>query len=134
MIMKSIEIRINESCKIRKENSDLQKAVYNGAENIANTVLSFAKQGVAFNKIFNCDVLKYDKYENGLFAYRHHDKARTQLRLLYRVIEENNSSAVELVSFFVKRNSNNDYISLFSKFSKQFNSNSKYEVIKIIKP
>jgi hypothetical protein len=129
---KKIEIRINQNCKVNKETSDLQKAIYNGVENIAKIISTYAQQGVTFNKVFNNDTLKYDQYKNGLFAYRHHDKSRTQLRLLYRVIETSDTCAIELVSFYVKRNTTNEYISYFTKLSQQFNNNSDYNVLKVL--
>jgi hypothetical protein len=131
-MLKKIEIRINQNCKVDKEKSDLQKAIYNGVENIAKIILTYEQQGTPFNKVFNNDTLKYDQYKNGLFAYRHHDKSRTQLRLLYRVIEGNDSCAIELVSFYEKRTTGKEYISYFSKLSQQFNINSNYKVVKVL--
>jgi hypothetical protein len=131
-MLKQIEIRINQNCKVNKESPELQKAIYNGLENIAKIIFTYAEQGVAFSKVFNNDTLKYDQYKNGLFAYRHHDKSRTQLRLLYRVVETKGTCSIELVSFYVKRNDTKEYISYFTKLSEKYSTTNNYRVLKVL--
>lgn len=71
----------------------------------------YEDQGIAFNRIFNDDKVKYDKH--GLFFTFKCQKSNMQLRILCSYLISDGEPVILIADYFIKKKNKKDYISRF---------------------
>lgn len=94
-----------------KSSSELQNSIKNAVKNIFERISQYEQQGVAFDKVFNDDKLKYDQYGD-FYTYKY-SRNTLQLRVLYTYLIVNSVSVIVVVDFYVKKKNNKKYIKKF---------------------
>lgn len=96
-----------------------------GMKKLRSMIEQLEGQGTPFEKIFNNDVIKYDILGNNFFVFKHHGKANSQVRILYRFVRNPDKSFdLEIHQVYIKRKDlgklQNAYLKDFEKYVKNY--------------
>lgn len=106
--------------KIKKEHRELKGTIEKAVKDLADKIVQCYKSGIAFNNIYNADNIKYDKHGNDFFTYKAHGKNKSQLRLLYACVQNDEATYLLIIDYIEKRKRTTrgcgDHIDKFSKY------------------
>lgn len=94
-----------------KESKEVRNAIINAVNVLYDRIKMYENQGIAFNRIFNDDKVKYDKH--GQFFTFKCQKSNMQLRILYSYLICNGEPVILIADYFIKKKNKKDYISRF---------------------
>lgn len=94
-----------------KESKEVRNAIISSANALYDRIRMYENQGIAFNRIFNDDKVKYDKH--GQFFTFKCQKSNMQLRILYSYLICDGEPVILIADYFIKKKNRKDYISRF---------------------
>lgn len=94
-----------------KESKEVRNAIISSVNVLYDRIKMYEEQGIAFNRIFNDDKVKYDKH--GLFFTFKCRKSNMQLRILYSYLISDGEPVILIADYFIKKKNKKDYISRF---------------------
>ncbi|MCH5314762.1 MAG: hypothetical protein J1E81_02520 [Eubacterium sp.] len=94
-----------------KESSNVKKALLQAVDCLYKRINAYELQGIAFNKIYNDDYIKYDKH--GQFYTFKAQKENIQLRILYTYMIIDGNPIVLIADYIIKKKNKKDYINRF---------------------
>lgn len=94
-----------------KESKEVRNAIISSVNVLYDRIKMYEEQGIAFNRIFNDDKVKYDKH--GLFFAFKCQKSNMQLRILYSYLISDGEPVILIADYFIKKKNKKDYISRF---------------------
>lgn len=119
-----MEVEILNRCEhnSKKESVELQRELLRAANNLGKKILEYYESGIDFLHICNADNIKYDKHGD-FYTYKHHGKNKSQLRLLYGCIQNEEKTTIVIVDYIEKRKNvckgHKDHLDKFSKYEMQ---------------
>lgn len=99
-----LEIECGCLKKLNKQNRNLKNEVLRAAKRVGERIVEYYNEGITFENIYNDNVVKYDKH-GCFFTYKHHDRNKSQIRLLYACLQDKDKTTIIVVDFFEKRDS-----------------------------
>ena len=94
-----------------KEPREVKEAIRSSIDMFYERIRMYEKQGVAFDRIFNDNKVKYDKH--GKFFTLKAQKLNMQLRILYSYLVYDNEPVFLIADYFIKKRNKKDYIMKF---------------------
>lgn len=92
-----------------------------GMTKLRTMIDQFESYGTPFEKICNNDTIKYDVLGKGFYVFKHLYKGRTQLRILYQFIRnEDQTFELKVHRVYCKRKSNSATQALYLKQFKHY--------------
>lgn len=105
----------NEICEIIK--------VFDKLKNMIETEEYY---GTRFENIYNNDSIKYDVFKGGFYTFKAQGKDRSQIRILYRFIRnEDGKYDVHMHRVYIKRRNTKEYMNEFSTYVDNYIRNQK---------
>lgn len=115
-----LEIECGCLKKLNKQNRNLKNEVLRAARRIGERIVEYSNEGITFENIYNDNVVKYDKH-GCFFTYKHHGRNKSQIRLLYTCLQDNDKTTIIVVDFFEKRDSSRsntrEHIKIFDYYN-----------------
>jgi hypothetical protein len=96
------------------------KITQQSMEKLRKMIESYENDGIPFEKIFNNDVIKYDVFGKNFYTFKAHGADKTQLRILYRFVRENDTFRLECHKVEIKRRKGKEYIKDFENYVKKY--------------
>lgn len=94
-----------------KESKEVRNAIISSVNVLYDRIRIYENHGIAFNRIFNDDKVKYDKH--GQFFTFKCQKSNMQLRILYSYLICDGEPVILIADYFIKKKNKKDYISRF---------------------
>lgn len=94
-----------------KESKEVRNAIISSVNMLYDRIRMYEKQGIAFNRIFNDDKIKYDKH--GQFFTFKCQKSNMQFRILYSYLLCDGEPVILIADYFIKKKNKKDYIARF---------------------
>jgi hypothetical protein len=120
-----MEVKVNlDACEhsLKKESVELQNELSKAANNLGKKITEYHDSGIDFIHICNAENVKYDKHGE-FYTYKHHGKNKSQLRLLYACIQNEDMTEIIIADYIEKRKNvckgHKDHLDKFSKYDKQ---------------
>ena len=108
--------RIEYKC-VKKYSPNEKREILKAFEKLKEMIRVKEEYGVPFEKIYNCDVLKYDILGRGFYTFKAHGRDKTQIRILYRFIRMSEREfELEMHMVSIKRRTNNEYMKDFQRY------------------
>ena len=101
----------------KKEPKEVRSAIISSVNVLYERIKMYENQGVAFNRIFNDDKVKYDKH--GEFFTFKCQRANMQLRILYSYFLCEGEPIILIADYFIKKKNKKDYILRFDELNKR---------------
>ncbi len=107
-----------------KQSAEVKKAIVSAINSLYERISLYENQNVSFDRIFNDDRVKYDKYGD-FYAFKF-QKSNIQLRILYSYIFIDDNPVIIIADYIIKKKNNKNYIKQFES-AKNWNPYSVYE-------
>lgn len=111
---------IQQNTKVLKKFTPSErKEIIRGFEKLNSLISVFEAEGIAFEKIFNNDKIKYDVLGKNFYTFKYSGKDRSQIRVLYRFVRSEDGKdkfLLEMHGVRIKRRKGKEYIQEFTDY------------------